>query len=131
MRLTWRARDTPHEFLQVCSASDLVALSADDIFNKLRTLLLAVLFLFSIMHIGAWIAFRRGQYDGQVLRRKLMDPAQCKFEEAGSEGAWTWVLDQARQEPLARSESLLRPPVKSCHVVSSLLCRRARTPDTN
>lgn len=84
--------------MQVCSAADLVALTPNDVFVKLKMFLMMVCFLFGLMHVFAYAASRRDMFDRRVLRARLMDPAQCEFAERGGEGAWTWNL---RQDPAA------------------------------
>lgn len=80
--------------ISVCSARDLIALTPDDIINKLRMFLYVISSLFGLMHISAMIAYRRDAFDRSVVLRKLQDPQQCLFERHGPEGAWTWLLTQ-------------------------------------
>lgn len=63
--------------------------------------LIVISALFGAMHVSAAIAYRRDAFDRGAVLRKLLDPAQCRFERRGPEGAWTWHLVQNPAPPEA------------------------------
>lgn len=82
--------------ISVCSAADLIAVSPADIIGKLRVFFILVLILFGAMHLSALVAARRDAFDASVLRGKLLDPQECRFQMRGEgdTACWTWRLEQ-------------------------------------
>ena len=88
--------------ISVCSASDMLSLSPADIITKLRTFLYLICGLFGGMHVGSLIGLIRDKMDHRQSLRTLLKPGVCGFHSMGPEGAWTWLLEQARERPPAR-----------------------------
>ena len=107
--------------ISVCSASDLLSLSPNDIITKLKLFLVLICALFGSMHAGAFSGWLQDRASHRAALRRLLSPA-CGFVPAGPEMAWTFMLEQARSRRSATSvllpQSSNSPPSSPCRTIS-------------
>ena len=96
-----------------CSLSDMMSLSPGDIITKLRFLFIVVISLFSVMNVGAVIAFFLDVQERRATLAKLHQP-ELGFAELDG-GVWTW---RCVQEPLTRA---VAAPAGSAMQLASVL----------
>ena len=99
--------------IATCSLSDMMALSPGDLITKLKFLFIVVMSLFSVMNVGAIIAFFLDVQERRATIAKLLQPEMGFDELVG--GVWTW---RCVQEPLTRA--VAAPAGSAMHLASVL-----------